>query len=313
MPGTTESGEVGEDKTWAGHLARVMVKKARRLSFEMLRQETEAKNSLLSSVQEDESLTEVKLELESNIEKRWLVPGTEIDGNLYFAIAFGIVTWGSLWQVKKNQRVIGLLLIFFIQFFGPPAISLYAVRDSVDFTKYNVSLADWRHDALTKMLAVSFLFCFVLNGFYELNGQLRNWKRANGLFSVIGDKDGGKKGFLKLSAFMDCWLVLWCCLDAYFILGCSGNPREVLSNALGLTFLYTLDDVGGSLGFLKQKDWPAAEFGWLETFVDQDNLQDDDFNRPMQVLFECTKYLIGFMVCFLPLLLAVSPFTEMAH
>merc|ERR1719378_471235 len=69
--------------------------------------------------------------------------------------------------------------------------------------------------------------------------------------------------FLYADAVVNTWVILWCCLDVFLVVGAAQAPLDVLMNALGLVFLYNLDDVGGDLGFVNEDDWPGLRLAWI--------------------------------------------------
>merc|ERR1712232_534974 len=69
--------------------------------------------------------------------------------------------------------------------------------------------------------------------------------------------------FLVVGAFINCWGVAWSCIDMYVVVGASSSPQDLLLDALGLLFLYNLDDIGGDLGFIDEDDWPGERIAWI--------------------------------------------------
>merc|ERR1712194_425093 len=47
------------------------------------------------------------------------------------------------------------------------------------------------------------------------------------------------------------------------VVGASESPKDVMFDALGLLFLYNLDDIGGEFGFVDEDDWPGVRLGWI--------------------------------------------------
>merc|ERR1712183_426199 len=85
--------------------------------------------------------------------------------------------------------------------------------------------------------------------------------------------------YLYIDAVVNTWVITWCCFDVYLLIGAAATPADVLMNALGLVFLYNLDDVGGDLGFVNEDDWPGRRFAWIHA-----NLVDKDIaGREMEI------------------------------
>lgn len=93
--------------------------------------------------------------------------------------------------------------------------------------------------------------------------------------------EGSCEFFLFVGAFMNGWVIFWLSLDVYFVIGTAGNVQDVLFDALGLTFLYNLDDISGDLGFVDGDDWPGTQLAWVHEniadaamdFADLDDLE----------------------------------------
>merc|ERR1712157_601813 len=89
--------------------------------------------------------------------------------------------------------------------------------------------------------------------------------------------------FLGVGAFINCWIVMWTCLDMFVVVGASKTPQDLLLDSLGLLFLYNLDDIGGELGFVNEDDWPGLRIAWIYdelvmTWPEEDET-DADGNR----------------------------------
>merc|ERR1712151_911095 len=86
---------------------------------------------------------------------------------------------------------------------------------------------------------------------------------------------------LHVGAMINCWVILWCCIDCCFVVGAAQSPDSVLFNSLGLLFLFNLDDVGGTLSFVEEDDWPADRIGWIyENMVLESFTLRKDASRP---------------------------------
>merc|ERR1712013_452236 len=84
-----------------------------------------------------------------------------------------------------------------------------------------------------------------------------------------GQMSGTCTLMLYFGAIMNAWVVVSMSLIVYFLLGASDSVADVILDALGLAFLYNLDDVGGDLGLLDKDDWPGIQLAWLEKHADE--------------------------------------------
>merc|ERR1712224_526293 len=131
--------------------------------------------------------------------------------------------------------------------------------------------------------------------------------------------------WLFFGALVNCWVVIWSCLDMYVVVGASESPQDLLLDALGLLFLYRLDDVGGDLGFVDQDDWPGRRLAWLYNELVHPSSQspDEDFDED-KTLWDSWlgflgllwyKFSIITMVILLlaiPVLVGITPFRDIA-
>merc|ERR1712151_1309046 len=117
-------------------------------------------------------------------------------------------------------------------------------------------LEDWNHLFLTRSLGLIFMVIFILNGLFVLIEEKSTWKDIYNTFRYLDIKNDKFKMtgryWLADSAFVNCWVILWSCLDIYVVVGASMSPQDLLMDALGLLFLYNLDDIGGDLGFVDE-------------------------------------------------------------
>merc|ERR1712008_642119 len=115
-------------------------------------------------------------------------------------------------------------------------------------------------------MGLLFLFCFILNGIFVMLEERAAWFK---IYRVLAFLDGTPnlhfrtRAFLWISAFLDCWNVLWCSLACYVVVGSSETPKDVLMDSFGMLFLYNLEKVGGDLKFVDADDWPGDRLGWI--------------------------------------------------
>merc|ERR1712050_240558 len=118
-------------------------------------------------------------------------------------------------------------------------------------------------------------------------------------------------------AFVNTWVVGFCCLDMYVVVGASNNPQDLLLDALALLFLYNLDDIGASIAFIDEDDWPALRIAWIYNEV-VNPCPDDIFNEDKldimgQIflsLYNITKFSLICLIFIVPTLQIITPFLQ---
>jgi hypothetical protein len=226
---------------------------------------------------------------------------------------------------------LGFFAVVLIQFLGPPFIFVqywlsYGLEEHeiYHWEFWSPSLSDWsvgEQYYLTKFIAVLFLLCFILNGLFCHLDEKNAWEKICKIINMLnhnGEMEDSCMTFLYLSAFMNTWVIFWLCIDVWLVLGKSDTVTDVLMDALGLTFLYNLDDIGSDLRFVDDDDWPGLQLAWVDKFKktvshEYDDIDDVD-TEPPEV---CTQYLkacagiLGFFAIVLPLLFVITPFKAM--
>lgn len=186
-------------------------------------------------------------------------------------------------QFAAIARLAGFFAIFVIQLIGPPLIFAsvlpegYAAGVKVEeMYQWNLLhekpwseeiLQEWRIHHLTKLLGVLFMFAFILNASYVAYHDMCAFHKIYDIFLYLNrstpsfDLKGNK--WLLMGALVNNWVILWCCVDAFFVIGASQTPKELLLDALGIIFLYNLDDIAGDFRFVDDDDWPGLRLGWI--------------------------------------------------
>eukprot|EP00439_Symbiodinium_sp_Y106_P028666 s3444_g3.t1 len=159
---------------------------------------------------------------------------------------------------------------FTTQNFG--VLSILLVQD---WEGWHFGLSDWYYipssdehgvSNLSKhVVATAFLIMFTLNGAMVVDNERIASLKISALLDAPAIKN--KPGFLKdvnlfwlnVGRVLNC--VVECCVIVYFAFVLSENPMDVVFNALAVTFLYNLDDIGGETGFLTEDDWDGDELG----------------------------------------------------
>jgi len=163
---------------------------------------------------------------------------------------------------------IPLLGKLFDGMYDPSNAEQMAMKCPGDKFPNEVSLIDdWKHIASTKAMSIVFILLFILNGAFVLIEEKTTWKNVYNIFRFLDVMNEKFKmsgyGWLMLGAFVNSWVVLWTCVDMYVVVGASASPQDLLMDALGLLFLYNLDDISGDLGFINEDDWPALRIAWI--------------------------------------------------
>jgi hypothetical protein len=299
------------------------------------------------------------------IDTDWLVTVDELPGNIYRMSAFNEfvpvegakqVTWGEWLSARSRQA--GFLMILLIQFIGPPLVfaSTFGVGVQADRHAYKYEFLwngdkwddksvdyfyDWRRIATTKFLGLVFMFAFILNAVYVALDEADTFNKIYSTFTYLKENTPKFKveghSRLLLGAFMDCWVVFWCSMDAFLIIGASSTPKDLLLDALGLIFLYNLDDIGGDFGFVDDDDWAGDRLGWvydqMVNFTDERNdkrdkpgyqMQDENEAKQAQAdhnavpiwvglsLYKLTAAICGFLAIAEPIAAIFVPFLMIA-
>jgi len=214
------------------------------------------------------------------VEDDWLGRVDEMPGNLYSVAAFGELAWDQIVKgdtlgerIKNAARFFGMLLIALIQILVPPGLFFgsfgFGTLDekAIKWENWEADMSDWSQIWLTKSMATGFTLVFCLNALFVLIEMRDSWHKVDEMFDYLQDRTpdvnlSGEK-YLFAGALINCWVVVWCCLDTVIIMGSSRRPGDVIFDALGLLFLYNLDDISGDLGFVDGDDFPGEKLGWV--------------------------------------------------
>ncbi|CAE7937819.1 unnamed protein product [Symbiodinium necroappetens] len=193
-----------------------------------------------------------------------------IAGNTYRFWGLGIP------EHRFTTQNFGVLSILLVQVLSPPACIIYNLY-KLDWEGWHFGLSDWYYipnsdehgvSNLSKhIVATAFLIMFTLNGAMVVDNERIASLKITALLDAPAIKH--KPGFLKdvnlfwlnVGRVLNCVVVIECCLIVYFAFVLSENPMDVVFNALAVTFLYNLDDIGGETGFLTEDDWDGDELG----------------------------------------------------
>lgn len=298
---------------------------------------------------------EIFMKAELLIDEDWLDTFAAIPGNIFCLGAFGeIFPYGgkriSSASLKAYSKFLGCCLIIVIQLIGPALIFLSRMPGNLgvsDEDKYEwrchpwiglggnrseacpsgkfpgeVSVTDdWGRNASTKFLGIVFMLAFILNGLFSVIQEQQTWRDLYNTFRFLDWKNEDFKApgavYLGAGAFVNCWVILWSCLDMYVVAGACDNPQDLLLDALALLFLYRLDDVGGDLGFVDEDDWPGLRIAWIynelvhpwpDDEFDEDQL--DKLGCVCMTLYKMAIFLICVELVCIPVFAIVTPFKD---
>jgi len=178
---------------------------------------------------------------------------------------------------------------------------------------------DWQYAAVTKLLSMLLIIAFILNGIFVIMVEVKVFKAVYQTFRFLKENTPNfdLKGTwgLVLGVVMNCWVVIWCCLDSYIVIGASPNAADLIKDALALLFLYNLDDIGGDLGFFDSDDWPGERLSWIYDEIVHpcpDEFFDEKiFDWPGYFAIICyavTTGVLHIMLIGIPILTACTPF-----
>jgi len=196
----------------------------------------------------------------------------------------------------------------------------------LDFTKFDsFGIKDWqKFDALVKFIATLFLFCFITNGVFVLMDEYYSWCKIDKTFRILKTTTSGLYEFwLYMDVVTNCWVVLSCCIASYLVLGSADNAKDTLFDALGLLFLYNLDDISGDLGFVDRDEWPGHRMAWVYEFLKNnhtptDDGSEDEFDTQQAsylfiFLYMFTLFVLSVMAIVLPMAFILTPFEKMRY
>jgi hypothetical protein len=226
--------------------------------------------------------------LDRQVKDDWLGGIDALPGNMYLVTAFnlGCPSFSSGLEIfevvpKHIAKQLGMIVVFLIQLFAPPCIFFQYVcgygmeeHEKLHWDKFKFDLSDWYPEKefyFTKISGVLFLSCFCLNGTFchldEKNAWGKVYRVINWL-TLSGFSNFHAYVWLYIAAFMNSWVIVWLCLDVFLVLGSAESVVEIVLDALGLAFLYNLDDIAADLRFIDDDDWPGHQLAWLDKNIE---------------------------------------------
>eukprot|EP00812_Abedinium_dasypus_P011909 NODE_544_length_1488_cov_267.344033.p1 GENE.NODE_544_length_1488_cov_267.344033~~NODE_544_length_1488_cov_267.344033.p1 ORF type:complete len:382 (-),score=151.78 NODE_544_length_1488_cov_267.344033:325-1470(-) len=297
--------------------------------------------------------------LETLVEEDWLGDITEIEGNIYRLAAFSAMEFRAQFNyeaLEGNARLLGCVLIASLQVIGPPAVFLTAAfsygmlkSQNLRWEDWEPDSFDWQHIKLTKVISMLFATLFALNGAFCVSSEKEAWIKVDTLHKYLDVKTAdfhfGHGFMLVVDAFINSWVLLWCTIDAFIVLGGSESPGDAVMDALGLIFLFNLDDMESPLGLVSSDDWPGSRLGWFYKHVVQgdsysriggagaDADADPEMNDPepaaeeddkprnfedrgcvsklCEFMYDFTAIVLGFLAIGLPVAIAITSFVKL--
>lgn len=344
--GLKEAGKISHDNVW---LDLTDVEK------ESLDESWWMKEYAKVQICNSDTTAEILLKAEALIEEDWLDKVDALPGNLYCVGAFGNLMPKDMYQTTSLSKLLGCFTIVMMQIVAPPLIFLSKMPGNIgvlDQREYQwrcwplsfnplydphdhhvcpgglrpheVHLTeDFRRTWTTKLLGIFMMVSFILNGTFVLLEEQKTWKDVYNTFRFLDWKNQrfvmSGRLYLFLGAAINAWVVIWSCLDIYLVLGASTSPQDLVMDALGLLFLYNLDDVGGDLGFVDEDDWPSLRIAWIynelvhhwpDEEFDEDKL--DWWGFLCLTVYKANNAMLAVMIFALPILALLTPFSQIA-
>eukprot|EP00927_Polykrikos_kofoidii_P050458 TRINITY_DN44374_c0_g1_i1.p1 TRINITY_DN44374_c0_g1~~TRINITY_DN44374_c0_g1_i1.p1 ORF type:complete len:397 (+),score=53.65 TRINITY_DN44374_c0_g1_i1:53-1243(+) len=227
--------------------------------------------------------------IRSTVEVDWVGTCRELHGNIYRAWAFGEMQkherlrGDTMKCIFQTSQFFGCCVICCIQIFGPIALIRtylrgYGLEKPFNWeTDWQFSLNDWNSvNVWKKVMSILFLAGYILNGIFVITEEVQSWRKVDWLFRqiMLADdvtKPGACRFALMIGAVTNCYVVVSSTLAMFLIFGNTANAKDVLFDALGLLFLYNLDDIGGEFAFVSGNAWPGFQMAWM-TDPDHDEI-----------------------------------------
>jgi hypothetical protein len=292
----------GADAVVGGNASAALAERKRKQMEAMGKDEEEEKlwmEIAKDKILEAPSLTDMFDTAAEYIDDEWLGDIDELPGNIYRIVALGTLTENlgkdadPLVTLMKIVRILGFISIFLVQLFGPPLLLAavtcgWGIDLGEDGDKYihwrwwTPTLHDYEMYSTTKLLSSLFLFIFPINGLYvlleEKQSQYKIYQTFRYLKHNTPNMDVHGSHYLIVGALVNSWVVVVTTFASFQILGGgrAPSPRGLLFDALGLLFLYNLDDLDSDLGFVSLDDWDGVRLGWVFRHMVKTNFQRDN-------------------------------------
>lgn len=291
--------------------------------------EEKRKAVALNTIRNARSSAHMVALLKAMIDKSWLRGVDNLPGNIYRIWALGGTSCcsGNCGDILMRYcRLTAGIAIAVLQFLTPPVLCLgqflgWGVEEDkvLHWGRWHPSLSDWHGpDGFVKFISICFFFLFLTNGLLVVVQEERSRSK---LMKILGERRQSQIRVvcLMIDTFNNDWVVVWCCLACYPILGCARSAAEVVFDGLSLLFLYNIDDVGGGhLGLIDPGEWPGDRLGWVSERIEQEGSQRDGLHRSTWVhsefhklTYKITMAILTLMWLVLPTLFIITPFEEL--
>jgi len=177
---------------------------------------------------------------------------------------------------EARVPTLGFISVVIVQLFAPFAILFWAYFQ-INWQKSTMEPVWYKFGSdsrglshlLKYLLANAFLFCYTLNGLSVLKQDHEMSIKFNMLIAYVDDDPAKVQQlqknlsyrWLHLGTFVTATMPIICTAGLFLLFIISGSPKDVVFDSLGMTFLYTLDDIDGPLGLLSSKDWNEERMG----------------------------------------------------
>jgi len=215
------------------------------------------------------------------VDADWLIGIETLEGNIYRAFAFGSfpepifgcprpLKVDTFWSgVAVNGKVLGAATIWLVQIMGPMLIIRHYAQKWKD-GDYSVPFM-W-DDPGTKLLGLAIVIMFNVNAYFEVKREAIAYAKIDEIYTHFGRKRFGPHSgqILLLGECTNCYVFVTSCICTCMLMSFAGNPQDVLFDALGIVFLYSLDNISNGLSFVSEDDWPGHRLAWLHEQVHND-------------------------------------------
>jgi len=345
QPSDHDHGRFYGDPRFDRELEIGLLERRKQLSPEELHDQERKQSWAIREIQAAESVEIAFDRMDNLIEEDWLGGLDEIPGNIYRWWAFGgcrcihlpseeqsLLGWATT-TLQYFSRASGNIAVWLIQVYGSPLVfftMLFSAGeepgDKLHWDLWEPSFSDWIENipwqGLTKLLGLLFVFTFVTNGTFVVFDELKTFQKIEHTYRVL------RKGthdmcmfYLWMDVFTNCWVVIWCSLASFLVLGAAGTAKDILYDALGLLFLYNLDDIGNDIAFLGKDDWPGYRLAFVAWYFDNKIRSGDDdslgvrdttcTNFILSACYRCTICILLVALLVLLVLYIVTPFQAM--
>lgn len=178
--------------------------------------------------------------------------------------------------MQDKIAFLGFISVICVQLCAPFAIIFWACFQInwAESTLRPLTYRAWEEErgvshVMKVLLAVAFLLCYALNGLSVVKQDHEMHMKLNMLVRYADpDKEKVRKiqdhlhyHWSALGVFITATMPIVSNVGLFLLFIISEGPKDVVFDSLGMTFLYTLDDIDGPLGLLSTKDWDEDRMG----------------------------------------------------